>query len=131
MGRLLFVAGIAVVAFYLWGGVPLRVGQGSVVENQLRSHLDSYAERGLITPPKSVSCDKFGKVVSPPMLGGYNLSRERVTVDQPDFTIYACDVVYEDGQTETWCASDENAGYGIVAHVSDCNDIPRAVPNAS
>jgi hypothetical protein len=129
MGRLLFVAGIAVVAFYLWGGLPLRVGQGSVVENQLRSHLDSYAERGLNPQTKSVSCDKFGKVVSPPVLGGYNLSRERVTVDQPDFTIYACDVTYEDGQTETWCASDENEGYGIVARPTGCSDIPRAVPS--
>ena len=131
MGRLLFVAGIAVVAFYLWGGVPFRVGQTSVVENQLRSHLISYADRGLSPRPKSVSCDEFGKVVSPPTLGGYNLSRERVTVDQPDYTIFTCEVVYEGGQSETWCTSDENAGYGMVAHVSDCNDVPRAVPKAS
>jgi hypothetical protein len=131
MGRLLFVAGIAVVAFYLWGGLPFRVGQASVVENQLRSHLVFYADRDLSPRPKSVFFDEFGKGVSTPTLGGYNISRERVTVDQPDFAIFTCDVVYEDGQTETWCASDENAGYGIVAHVSDCNDVPRAVPNAS
>jgi hypothetical protein len=131
MGRILFVVGIAVVAFYLWGGVPIRVGQTSVVENQLRSHLVSYADRGLSPRPKSVSCDEFGKVVSAPTLGGYNISGESVTVDQPDFAIFTCDVVYEDGQSETWCASDKNAGYGIVAHVNDCNDVPRAVPNAS
>jgi hypothetical protein len=129
MGRLLFFVGVAVVGYVIWGGVPIRVAHGSVVENQLRSHLDSYAERGLSPQPKSVSCGKYGKVVSPPVLGGYNLSHERVTVDEPDIEIYACDVVYEDGQTETWCASDENAGYGIVARPTECSAVPRAVPS--
>jgi hypothetical protein len=122
--RLFQVALLIGAGYFVWTLHPLGLGEARAVEHELRDNLTNHAEYFGEPRPTSVSCEKFGTLVNPPVqVDGYSLSGQPVEEkqDPPDNTIFECAVVYDDDTHETWCYSPikrEHGGAGVTAPFS-------------
>ena len=120
MGRPFLFALLIAAGYLVWTWHPFGLGEARAVEHELRHNLTNHAEYFGEPKPTSVSCEKFGTLVNPPVqVDGFSLSGERVEEEQdpPDITIFECAVAYEDDAHETWCYA-PNKPAGVIAPFS-------------
>ena len=124
MFRLFQVALLIGAGYFVWTLHPLGLGEARAVEHELRDNLTNHADYFGEPKPTSVSCEKFGTLVRPPVkVDRFSLSGRPVEEEQdpPDTTIFECAVVYEDDAHETWCYSPSkrvDGGVGVIAPFS-------------
>jgi hypothetical protein len=122
MGRIFALALFVAAGVLLWNIHPFGIGAAMAAEHELKANLTNHAEHFGTAKPTEVSCEEFGTIVRPPVLGGYGLSGERVERDEPDSTIFNCNVDYEDNHEEMWCFS--NSSVGLIAPMP-CDSLRR------
>ena len=129
VGRLFFVALLIAAGYVVWTMHPFGLGEARAAEHELRDNLTNHAKYFGEPEPSSVSCEKFGTLVRPPVkVNSISLSGQRKEEEQDprDTTIFECAVVYEDDAHETWCYSPGDGGVGVIAPFS-CERLPGRV----